>query len=193
MLIHVRLVSARGQGAIVKLGIRVALVATILLVAEAAGIALLPNFLRISRGWLLLWPAPEEHFASMIGDLGWPLAILFIAWLLRRPLRRAAYLLSERMKDADLELGNFLKITKRDFNTMDRRAVEHVEAAPAVAEAVDIAESLMEYAGVSDSNATRLLNWIEGNYGYNVDPEAFLTEPEFAEARQAAYIQFIEG
>ena len=152
------------------------------------------GMLEVIGRWLTAWPPPEEHFASMVGDLGWPLAVLLIVWLLRRPLRRAAFLLAERMKGDNLEFGGFLKITRTDFNTMDRRvAVEHVEAAPAVGQAVDIAESLLEYAGVSDANAARLLRWIEVNSGSTVDPEAFLTEPEFAEARQHAYIELIEG
>jgi hypothetical protein len=144
--------------------------------------------------WLTAWPPPEGHFASMIGDLGWPLAVLLIVWLFRRPLRRAAYLLSERMKGDNLKIAGFLEISRTDFNTMDRRAaVEHAQAAPAVAQSVDIAESLLEYAGVSEENAVRLRTWFQKNYGAGFDPEAFLTEPEFAEARQQAYIEFIEG
>jgi hypothetical protein len=76
---------------------------------------------------------------------------------------------------------------------MDRRsAVEHAKAAPAVAEAVDIAESLLEYAGISDENASKLRTWVLENRP-GVDLEAFVTEPEFAEARREAYIEFIEG
>jgi hypothetical protein len=147
----------------------------------------------VSR-WLTAWPPPEEHFASMIGDLGWPLAVLLICWLLRRPLRRAAHLLSERMRRDNLELFNFLKITTAEFNTMDRRvAVDHQQAAPDVAQDVDHAESLLEYAGRSDSHAQRLLDWIEAAQGTVTDPEAFLLEPAFAEARQQAYIELIEG
>ena len=177
-----------------KFGTRLLLVFLLLLVAEAAGIAIMPVFLHILAGWLLIWPAPTEHFAGMIGDLGWPLALLLICWLLRRPIRRAAYLLSERMKGDNVRFGGFLEITRTDFNTMDRRiAVEHAEAAPAAGQAVDIAESLLEYAGVSDANAMSLLNWIEANFGTMIDPEVFLTEPEFADTRQQAYIELIEG
>jgi hypothetical protein len=149
---------------------------------------------RVLARWLTAWPPPDEHFASMVAGLGWPLTALLIVWLFRRPLKRATYLLSERMKRDNLKIAGFLEITATEFNTMDpQAAVEHVQAAPAVAQAVDVAESLLEYAGVSDTNAARLLRWIEVNYGTAVDPEAFLTEPEFADARQRAYTEFIEG
>lgn len=164
------------------------------LVSAALGADWVLGSLKIISKWALAWPPPNEHFASMIGALGWPIAILWIVWLLRRPLRRAALLLAERMKGDNLKFGGFLEITRTDFNTMDRRvAVEHVEAAPAVGQSVDIAESLLEYAGVSDDNAMRLLTWVDENYGSGIDPEAFLTEPEFADARQQAYMELIVG
>lgn len=178
----------------VSLSARFFLAVVILLIAEAAGLAIMPTFLTIIAGWLRIWPAPTEHFAGMAGDLGWPLAVLLICWLLRRPLRRAALLLAERMKRDNLELFNFLKITSAEFNTMDRHAaVDHQQAAPEVAQDVDYAESLLEYAGRSEKHANRLLDWIAITQGTGMDPEAFLLEPAFAEARQQAYMELIEG
>jgi hypothetical protein len=146
----------------------------------------------VSR-WLTAWPRPDEHFASMVGSLGWPFTVLVLVWLFRSPLQRAVYLLSERMKRDNLKIAGFIEVTRTDFNTMDKRAaVEHAQAAPAVAETVDIAESLLEYAGVSDENATKLRNWILENHP-GANPEAFVTEPQFAEARHQAYIKLIEG
>jgi uncharacterized membrane protein YagU involved in acid resistance len=70
----------------------------ILLVVEAAGLPILPIYLSIVRGWLGIWPAPAEHFADLVGHVAWPLSILLIVWLLRRPITRAAYILAERME-----------------------------------------------------------------------------------------------
>lgn len=118
---------------------RIALAILILLVAEAAGLAILPVYLKIVRGWLGIWPAPTEHFSELLGHIAWPTSVLLIVWLLRRPITRAAYLLSERMKGDNLKFGGFLEITATDFNTMDRKAaVEHVDVEP-VAKAVDVA------------------------------------------------------
>ena len=146
----------------------------------------------VSR-WLQGWPPPDEHFASMIGDLGWPLAVLLIVWLLRRPIRRAAYLLAERMKSDAVEIPGFLKINAVPFIPMDRRqAVEHVAVGP-VGEDVDTAESLLEYAGLSEENARRLQEWIADRHGDFLDPEEFMTEERFANARHQAYIELVQG
>jgi hypothetical protein len=143
--------------------------------------------------WLTAWPPPEEHFASMIGDLGWPLAVLFIVWLLRRPIGRAAYLLAERMKSDAVEIPGFLKINAASFNPLDAQlAVQHVKVAPVAAD-VDATESLLEYAGVSEENAQRLRRWIADRHGASLDPEAFMTEDHFANARHQAYIELVQG
>lgn len=177
-----------------RLPTRILLGLTVLLLAEAAGVAIMPSLLRVLAGWLEIWPAPTEHFAALLGDLGWPIAVLLIAWMLRRPIQRAAYLLSERMRRDNLEFGGFLKITAAEFNTMDRRLlVDHTEAAPEAAQDIDLAESLLEYAGRSDSHARRLLDWVLAVMGTETDPEAFLLEPQFAEARQRAYVELIKG
>jgi hypothetical protein len=95
------------------------------------------------------------------------------------------------MKTDDLKIGGFLQINKVPFNTMDRRvAAEHVDVAP-VAEDVDAMESLLEYAGLSDENAARLLDWIEARHGIYLDPEEFMTEPRFANERRQAYIELV--
>lgn len=155
------------------------------------GADLLLGFLHILATWLRAWPTPDEHFAGMIGDLGWPLAVLFIVWLLRRPIRRAAYLLAERMKSDDLKIGGFIEINSVSFNPLDAQsASQHVEVAPVAAD-VDATESLLEYAGLSEENADRLLRWIAERHGGDFDPEVFLTEPRFANERHDAYIELV--
>jgi hypothetical protein len=56
----------------------------ILLVAEAAGFAILPTFLKIISGWLGIWPAPTEHFSELVGNIAWPSALLFLAFVFKR-------------------------------------------------------------------------------------------------------------
>jgi hypothetical protein len=63
---------------------RIALAFLILLVAEAVGIAILPTFLKIIRGWLGIWPAPTEHFSELVGNTAWPCALLLLAFVFKR-------------------------------------------------------------------------------------------------------------
>lgn len=143
--------------------------------------------------WLMAWPTPEEHFASMIGGLSWPLAVLLIVWLLRRPIRRAAFHLAERMKSDAVEIPGFLKINAASFNPLEGQlAVQHLHAAPVVAD-VDATESLLEYAGLSEENAQRLRTWIADRHGDFLDPEEFMTADRFANSRHQAYIELVQG
>jgi len=175
----------------VRLSTRVALAILILLVAEALGLAVLPVYLKIIQGWLTIWPAPAKHFADLVGHVAWPLSVLLIVWLLRRPITRAAYILAERMKSDNLKLGGFFEVTKADFNTLDRQLVADHVAPPLVIEDVNTIEALLEYAGLSEENAVRFLNWIAARHGASLDPEEFLTSPAFANDRHAAYIELV--
>ena len=177
-----------------KLGTRIALALLILLVAEAAGVAIVPTALIVIRGWLLAWPPPEEHFASMIGDLGWPLAVLLIIWLLRQPITRAAHILAERMKTDPLKIGGFFEIgVATSFEALDRAiAATHVDVAN-VGDEVDYIETLLEYVGRSEENEIRLLNWIAHRHGSRLDPEEFMNDDRFASDRRQAYIEVVEG
>lgn len=169
---------------------RIALAILILLLVEAAGLPVIPVYLRILAGWLTIWPGPTDHFASLVGDISWPISVLLIVWLLRRPITRAAYILAERMKSDNLKLGGFFEVTKAEFNTLDRQLVAEHVAPPLVIEDVNIIEALLEYAGLSEENADRLLSWIAARHG-RLDPEEFLTAPAFANDRRAAYIELI--
>lgn len=70
----------------VSLPKRIALAILILLVAEAAGIAILPIFLKIIKEWLIIWPAPTEYFSNLVGDLAWPSALLLLFFIFRRDI-----------------------------------------------------------------------------------------------------------
>lgn len=130
----------------------------------------------------------------MAGDLGWPLAVLLIAWLLRRPLSRAAYVLAERMKTDPLKIGGFFEIgAATSFEALDRTiAAAHVDVAN-VGDDVDHIETLLEYAGRSEENAATLLTWIARRYGSGLDPEEFMNNDRFANDRRQAYIDLVEG
>lgn len=144
--------------------------------------------------WLLAWPPPDEHFASMVGTLGWPFAVLVIAGLLRRPITRGAYVLAERMKTDPLKIGGFFEIgAAQTFEALDRTiAATHVDVAE-VGEEVDYIESLLEYAGRSEDNALRLFKWIAVRHGPALDSEEFMNDDRFANDRRQAYIDLVEG
>jgi hypothetical protein len=95
------------------------------------------------------------------------------------------------MKSDDLKIGGFIEINAVSFNPLDREAAaQHVQVEPVGAD-VDVTESLLEYAGLSQENADRLLAWISVRYGSAFDPEAFLTESRFANERHQAYVELV--
>lgn len=143
--------------------------------------------------WLRAIPGPTEHWATILAAWAWPTAILIIAYWLRRPLTDAAHRLAKRFESDNIEVGSWLKVTAdTQLKTLDQQSVTE---APDTPEAKDarLIEALLEYAGESEANVDRLLDWIEAHGGTTLSVEAFLTEDRFAEQRKMAYKELIEG
>lgn len=147
--------------------------------------------LGIVRQWLLTVPSPTEHFATLLGAFAWPLAILLVVWWLKRPIQHAATKLAERFEHDDVEVPGWLKVTNKQVATYSPEAVAQQPAAPEKAD-VNHAEALLEYAS-NPGAANKVIDWIWNNVGSNCDIEAFFGDPMFAEEREAAYKELIEG
>lgn len=163
-------------------GKKILIALTILLLAEAAGLAIAPVLIGIISGWLLAWPPPTEHFASLLGALAWPSALLLVVYTFRRPLRTAAYYLARRFKTDKLKAGIFevdAATSLIPLKELDRGQM--------------VMERLWEFAGASDDNWDRLLSWIARNIAAGVELEDFLAESIFAPERELAYTELVEG
>lgn len=151
------------------------------------------SFLEMIGAWLRALPAPTEHWAAILSAWAWPISALLIVYALRKPVKAAADRLAKRFEKDNIELGNWLKVSSdTSITTLDQDAVTEESGTPEAAD-VKLVEGLLEYAGESDEKAMALLRWIESHAGLLVDPEDFLTEPQFAEQRQLAYKTLVEG
>lgn len=149
--------------------------------------------LKAFGAWLRAIPGPTEHWATIIAAWAWPIAALIIVYMLRKPISRAAEKLADRFENDDIEVPGFLKITGNvPLSTLKKGAVTEEPGTPDEEDA-KVVESLLEYAGDKLENSVKLLDWIESEFGYEQDAEAFLYETSFAESRKKAYLELIEG
>lgn len=163
------------------------------LFAQAADMPIMLWVIKAIGSWFDAIPGPEEHFATLLGDLAWPSAILIIVYMLREPISKAASSLADRFARDDIEVPGFFRITGSTApTTLKDTAVTETPGDPEAEDAKRI-ESLLEYAGDSDEKAKALILWIIGNMGPTLDPEEFLTEARFAEERMRAYSELIGG
>lgn len=139
--------------------------------------------LRTVAGWLRALPAPTEHWAAMISALGWPTAILAVAYLLRGPLRVAANHLARRMEKDRIKVAGFLEIDAATSVIDLDQSARHVK----------IIEDMWEFVGASDENWESVVSWISRNVGPSLEMEDFLSETAFASLREKAYMEMIEG
>ncbi len=165
-------------------------ICTLLLIAslmfQAIGLPLMPWLVSAVGTWVAAVPHPTEHFASILGSMAWPLAILAIAWIIRAPLKIAAGALARRFEHDDIDLAGYLKLSKgTHLATLDKVAAS-VDANSAEAKDVEVVEALLEYAGESDVHAERVMNWISSNLGSTFDPEVFLNAKGLADMRAQA-------
>lgn len=143
--------------------------------------------------WLEAVPGPTEHWATILSAWAWPIAALVIVYWLRRPLGQIANTLAARFQKDDVEIAGWLKLSaERTLSTLDTEAAAEN---PNDGERKDarIIEGLLEYAGESGANALKLLGWIANHGGPISDPEEFLTGADFAEKRELAYQELVEG
>lgn len=143
--------------------------------------------------WLRAVPGPTEHWATIIAAVAWPVAAMAIVYMLRKPISLAAGKLANRFESDDIEIAGFLKVTGGvPLSTLKKGAVTEDAGTPEERDA-KVVESLLEYAGDSEINALRLIEWVESHAGPHQDVEAFLDETSFAELRERAYQTLIEG
>lgn len=165
---------------------------SLLLLEAAAGVAILPPLLRILANWLSLLPGPTEHFASVLAAWGWPLAVLLLTWVLRRPLKRAFEVLAERLGRDDVNFwGLSIVAAKGDLKIPLNRQEASSESDSFTPDDAETIERLYEFVGQAPENAGRLVDWVVDNVDRELDPVDFLSEPVFADERQRAYIELI--
>lgn len=151
------------------------------------------DVLKIIGAWLLAIPAPTASWATIVAAWAWPVAILVIAYWFRKPLEGAAGALAARFANDDIKIANMLEVTRNtrvvpldknagaagssDLSASDRELIEH----------------MLEFVGESDENEAKLIEWIATNIGSAIEPEAFITQPQFAEQREKAYKELQMG
>jgi hypothetical protein len=155
------------------------------LVSAAVGAPVILGALNIIAGWLAALPGPTEQWATILSALAWPLAALVILLWQRAPIALAAGKLANRFERDDLEIAGFLKVTNSRFTNLAEHAIQQ-GAGPTETEDIRIVKSLLEFAAESDANAGRLRDWISAEFGPTSEPEAFLSEARYAEARKRA-------
>ena len=149
------------------------------------------GILQTIGSWLRAIPGPTEHWAAILAAWAWPTALLIAVFYLREPLRRAADKIAERFDGDDIEVGSLLKITKNtSVTTLDEGAVTKATGTVEERDAT-VVEALLEFAGESDAHANRLLGWIAEYGGATLDAEDFLTDINFANLREKAYIELV--
>jgi hypothetical protein len=140
--------------------------------------------------WLSAIPGPTEHWATILSSWSWPIAALLIVYMLRRPLRRAAHALADRIGTDDLDLWG-LGVRKGDRAIPLDRAAAQAESSSFTPDDVDVIERLYEFAGDSAQNAGLLMDWISHHVDPKLDPVDFMSEPVFAGERRSAYVELV--
>jgi hypothetical protein len=145
----------------------------------------------ISR-WLLAFPVPAKETAEILAAWAWPISVLILAFILRRPLKIAAYHLARRFRHSRIKMGGGL--LEIDAATSLIPLTDNVNPAEVGFSIGDlrIIEEVWEFAGASSENWDRLLSWISQRVSPNLEVEDFLAERIFAPERELAYRELIE-
>ncbi|UYH54249.1 hypothetical protein N6L26_09300 [Qipengyuania sp. SS22] len=137
-------------------------------------------------GILRIIPAPTEHWATIIGDVAWPIMIAWLVVRFRQSLRRIIEILIIRFKRDDIDIGNVLKVTRN--STLVPLQADSDDASSDAS----VTERLLEY--ISDSaNVPIVAAWLNQQGRDALDLREFITLTEYADLRQHAYQQLIEG
>lgn len=131
-------------------------------------------------------PAPTEHWASIIGDVVWPMTIAWLIVRFRHSLRRVIEILIMRFKRDDIDIANVLKVTRN--SQLVALASDDQAGTPDAT----TTEHLLEY--ISDTaNVPTLNDWLNQNGRGELNIREFITQPEYADLRQRAHQHLIEG
>lgn len=145
------------------------------------------DLLKIIGAWLLAIPAPTASWATIVAAWAWPVAILVIAYWFRKPLEGAAGALAARFANDDIKIGSILEVTRNTLVVPLDGNAPAAESDVFSAEDRQLIERMLEFVGESDGNEWKLIAWIANNVGSAIEPEAFITQPQFAEQREKAY------
>ncbi|MFL6739308.1 MAG: hypothetical protein ACJ8E4_08660 [Sphingomicrobium sp.] len=170
---------------------RIGLAILVLLLVEAAGLPILPIFLMIIQRWLAIWPAPTEHFAGLAGDIAWPLVVVYFLTRYSAHLKGFLDTVSERLKRDRVKMGPFELVPNTEVIALDRQAVNQ-STETYLPDDIERVERLFEFITEPD-NFSRLLEWMAKNVDPDVEVGSFLTEPPYANQREAAYAALIDG
>lgn len=136
----------------------------------------------------ILWtiPAPTEQWAAIIGHLAWPVTIGWIVVRFRHSLRRLIEVLIVRFKRDDIGIANVLTVTRNSkVVPLDPSGEDGTSDAA-------ITESLLEF--ISDKgNVPRVNEWLNENGRSALNVREFITQTEYADLRQRAYLALIKG
>jgi hypothetical protein len=143
-----------------------------------------PYVIRWIASILLALPAPNASWASIIGDIAWPLTVTVLVFRFRKYLRNFLETLLDRLATDNVKTPWFEFSAKADVNNLDPAS----GSTDFNASGSDVAnvEKLFEFIGANDG-WDRLASWLFDNDLKDLPMEDFLTGPEYASQRNTAY------
>lgn len=142
--------------------------------------------------FLLDIPRATPEWAEIVGHLAWPCFLLILVFRFRVPLDLGLGNIASRLGTDGVRLGPLELRPGERIIPMDLDQDEG-EAGDFDRSDVRTTEELLEFAGESDAQAARLLEWLAANNLAGLDCLSFLSDPLYASQRRAAAEELIHG
>ena len=135
-------------------------------------------------------PGPTDAWASIIGDLAWPVVVAFLVIRYRRYLRLVLDTILARLETDHVKLGPFELTPNYEVLRLDPDEVGESTSDYSSEDIVRI-EKLCEFIA-DEANLHKLALWVNDRIDPALIVSDFLTLPEHAIGRAQAYDELVE-